>query len=332
MEGGALPALHASMRGGGRLSKYISRRIAAALPVFVIVGIVVFLLMHLTPGDPAAIILGPEATPEQVATLRRELGLDRPIWVQFANWFMNLVRGDWGTSIFMEEPVLGAIWQRLGPTVSLTTLALVVQVLMGIPLGIVAAWKKGTILDQLFISVAVLGVSIPSFWFGLILIFVVAVKLGWLPVAGYVPLGQGFWPWLSHLILPATVLGLAGVGLIARMLRDGMIDVLGQDYIRTARAKGVNERLVLMRHALRNAVLPTLTVVGNIVAHLLGGAIVTEQVFALPGIGQLVVDSVARRDYPVIQGAVLFIASVYIAVNLVVDLLYAIVDPRIRYE
>lgn len=277
-------------------------------------------------------MLGSEATEEQVAALRRELGLDRPIWVQFGSWFWHAIRGDLGNSIFMHQPVVEVIIDHLGPTISLTLLALLVEVMIGVPLGILAAWKRGTVLDQLFMSMAVLGVSIPNFWFGLVMIWVVAVRLGWLPVAGYSPLTNGVWPWLSYLIMPATVLGLHGAGLVARMLRDGMLDVLGQDFIRTARAKGLRERLVLTRHALRNAILPTVTVIGTSLAALLGGAVVTEQVFVIPGIGQLIVDSVARRDYPVIQGVVLFMAIVYLVVNLVVDLLYAVLDPRIRYD
>ena len=314
------------------MSSYIARRLLALIPVLLVVGVVVFLLIHLTPGDPAAVMLGPEASEAQVQELRQELGLDQPVWVQFFAWFGELLRGNLGDSMFLQQPVAQAIWQRLGPTGSLTALALAIALLIGLPAGILGAWYRDTPLDQLIISGALLGVSIPNFWLGLILIGVFAVGLMWFPVAGYTSPSDSAGGWFLGLMLPAVALGSSQAGLIARMLRDGMLDVLDQDFIRTARSKGLIERAVVVGHALPNAMIPTLTVIGTSVGTLLGGAVVTERVFAIPGIGSLIVDSISRRDYPVVQGAVLFIAMVYVLVNLAIDLAYAVIDPRIRYD
>lgn len=314
------------------MTTYILRRLLALIPVLLVVGVVVFFLIHLTPGDPAAIMLGDGATPQQVEQLRQQLGLDRSLIVQFFVWFGQVLTGDLGQSIYSGQSVLTTIIGRLGPTISLTILACVMGVSLAFLSAMAAVWKRNSLLDPAFMSVAFLGVSIPNFWLALVLILLLSVYLQILPVSGYVPLSQGLWPWLSHLLLPAFVLSVQQAALIARMLRDGMLDVINQDYIRTAWAKGLWERVVLMRHAFRNAMIPTTTVVGTSLAALLGGAVVTEQIFVIPGLGQLIVDSIARRDYPVLQGAILFVAFVYVIVNLIVDLTYAVLDPRIRYE
>lgn len=302
------------------------------VPVLAIVGVIIFFLIHLTPGDPAAVILGPGATGEQVANLRRELGLDAPILVQFFTWAGRAMTGHLGLSIYSQEPVTRVIVTHLAPTVSLTAVAFVMGIAIAVPTAILAVWKRNTLLDPAFMSMSILGVSIPNFWLALVLILVVAVQLRLLPVSGYVPLSEGLWPWLSHILLPAFVLAVQQAALIARMLRDGMLEVIHQDYIRTAWAKGLGERLVLTKHAFFNAMIPTMTVVGVSLAKLLGGAVVTEQIFVIPGLGNLLVDSIARRDFPVIQGVILFIALVYVVVNLLVDVAYAVLDPRIRYD
>jgi peptide/nickel transport system permease protein len=311
---------------------YLARRILALVPVLLVVGIVVFLLIHLTPGDPAAVILGDSATPARIASLRHELGLDRPLLEQFLSWLGAAVRGDLGNSIFFHQSVVSTIEEHVGPTASLALLAFVMGLLIAIPSALLAVWKRNSFLDPLFMSGSLIGVSLPNFWLSLMLISLFAVNLGWVPVSGYVPLAKGVGPWFSHLILPAFVLAIQQAGLIARMLRDGMLEILHQDYIRTARAKGAPERLVLMKHAFRNALIPTVTVVGSSLAALLGGAVVTEVVFAIPGVGNLIVQSISRRDFPVITGAVMFIALVYVVVNLLVDVVYSALDPRVQYS
>ncbi|HKX19021.1 MAG TPA: ABC transporter permease [bacterium] len=313
------------------MAKYAAGRVLALVPVLAVVGATVFLLIHLIPGDPASVILGPEASQAQVAQLRTALGLDRPVYVQLVLWFERVLRGDLGESIFLRQPVTRAIWNHLGPTVSLTVLAELLALAIAIPSGVLAAWKRHTRFDQGFMMFVLLGVSIPSFWTGLNLIALFAVAVRVFPVAGYVPAAQGLGVWLGSLVLPAVALGFTQAGLVARMARDATIDVLDEDYIRTARSKGVREPRVLTRHAFRNALIPTLTVVGTSLANLLGGAVVVETVFVLPGIGNLIVQSISRRDYPVIEGVVLFVALVYVVVNLGVDLLYAALDPRISY-
>lgn len=313
------------------MARYVAGRLAALVPVLLVVGVTVFLLLHLIPGDPASVILGPDASETQVTQLRHALGLDRPLFVQLVLWFDRLLHGDMGTSIFLRQTVVQAIWQHLGPTASLTVLAEVIALATAIPSGVLAAWKRNSRFDQAFMLVVLLGVSIPSFWTGLNLIAVLAVTVRVFPVAGYVAPSHGVVPWLRSLILPAIALAFTQAGLIARMARDATIEVLDEDYIRTARSKGLGEALVLAKHAFRNALIPTLTVIGTSLATLLGGAVVVETVFVLPGIGNLVVQSISRRDYPVIEGVVLFVALVYVLVNLLVDLLYAAIDPRIRY-
>jgi peptide/nickel transport system permease protein len=301
------------------------------VPVLLIVSVFVFVLVHITPGDPAAYMLGPAASPAEVARLRAALGLDRPLAVQFLIWFGRAVRGDLGRSIFMSIPVPQAIAQRLEPTLLLTLVAVALAVLIGVPAGTLAATRRNTWLDQLVMAVALLGLSMPSFWLGLNLILLVGVKLRWLPVAGYVPIHVSPLGALRSVLMPAFSLGFINAALIARMTRASMLEVLALDFVRTARAKGLGLRAVHWRHAFRNAMLPVLTAVGNSFTVLLGGLVVTEQVFAIPGVGQLVINAVLRRDYPVIQGAVLYIVTLYVLINVGVDAVYALADPRIRF-
>jgi peptide/nickel transport system permease protein len=310
---------------------YTIRRLLAAIPVMLLVATGVFLLLRLTPGDPAGIILGPDATEERRQELRRELGLEDPLPVQYARWLGKIARGDLDRSLFLDQPVTSALLERAQPTLLLTLMALLVSVAIGLPTGIVAAHRRGSWLDLGSMGVAMVGIAMPTFWLGLNLIFVFAVLLRWLPVAGYQPPSAGLWESLRYLILPAVTLGVAQGALLARMTRSMMLEVLNQDYVRTARAKGVMERTVVVRHALRNAFLPLLTVIGLTFAALMGGAVVTEQIFNIPGIGRLLIQAIGRRDFPLVQGAVLVIAALYVLINLLVDLLYAVVDPRIRH-
>lgn len=309
----------------------VLRRLVATIPVMGVVAIAVFALLHVTPGDPAVIIAGDYATAEEVARIRHKLGLDRPFLVQVGLWLGQVARGDLGTSIFSGLPVTTLIGQRIGATVSLTVLALLISVVVGVPVGVLAAWRQGSWVDRAVMVFAVTGFSMPVFWLGFLLVYGFAIQLRWLPVQGYVPLSAGLWPFLRHLILPALTLSVVYLALIARMTRASMLGVLREDYVRTAFAKGLPSGGVLLRHALRNASLPVVTVIGIGFALLLGGAVVTESVFAIPGLGRLTVDAIVRRDYPVIQGVLLVVAGAYVLVNLVVDLLYVVLDPRIRY-
>jgi len=309
----------------------ILRRLMAAIPVMGVVAIAVFALLHVTPGDPATIIAGDYATPDEVARIRAKLGLDRPFLVQVGFWLGQVLRGDLGTSIFSGLPVTTLIGQRIGATSSLAVLALLISVGVAVPLGVLAAWKQRSWVDRGVMVFAVSGFSMPVFWLGFILVYVFALTLHWLPVQGYAPLAQGVWPFLSHLLLPALTLSVIYMALIARMTRASMLGVLSEDYIRTAFAKGAPPRSVLVRHALKNASLPVVTIIGTGFALLIGGAVVTESVFAIPGLGRLTVDAIVRRDYPVIQGVLLLVAGVYVLINLVIDLLYVFLDPRIRY-
>jgi peptide/nickel transport system permease protein len=309
----------------------IVRRLVATLPVMLVVALAVFGLLHLTPGDPAVIIAGDYATSEDIARIRARLGLDQPFLSQVGIWLGRVLRGDLGTSIFSGLPVTTLIGQRAGTTISLTALAMVISVGIGVPLGILAAWRRGSWLDRLVMMLAVSGFSMPVFWLGFLLVYVFAISFHWLPVQGYRPLGDGLWPFLRHLILPAVTLSVVYLALIARMTRASMLNVLGEDYIRTAFAKGLAPRRVLVRHALKNASLPVVTIIGIGVALLIGGAVVTESVFALPGLGRLTVDAITKRDYPVIQGVVLVVSGAYVLINLVIDMLYVVLDPRIRY-
>jgi peptide/nickel transport system permease protein len=310
---------------------YIFRRLGATLVVMAVVALFVFSLLFLTPGDPAAVIAGDVATDDDIKHIRAKLGLDRPFLVQFGGWIWRLLHGDLGTSIFTNLPVTTLIGQRVEPTVSLTLCTLVVAVLIAVPLGVVAAARAGSWVDRMVIGFSVLAFSIPVFVLAYMLIILFSVRLEWLPVQGYRPLSEGLWPWLSHLILPSIALGTVYMALIARITRAAMLDVLAQDYIRTANAKGLAPSAVLTRHALKNAGVPIVTVIGIGIALLISGAIVTETVFAIPGIGRLTVDAILRRDYPIIQGVILLFSAVYVLINLLVDLSYRLFDPRIRY-
>ncbi|MBX5471778.1 MAG: ABC transporter permease [Acetobacteraceae bacterium] len=310
---------------------YVFRRIVTTIPVMAVVALLVFSLLYIAPGDPAAVIAGDQASPEQIAHIRASLGLDRPFLVRFVDWVWRILQGDLGTSIFTNLPVSHMIAQRIEPTLSLMVLTLLLSVVIAIPMGVMAAAKQGTWVDRVIMVLAVLGFSTPVFVIGYVLAYVFALQLNWLPVQGYTPLADGFWPFLQNLILPAFTLGGIYIALIARITRTSMLEVLSQDYVRTARAKGLGFGTVLFVHALKNAAVPITTVIGLGVALLIGGAVVTESVFAIPGLGRLTVDAILRRDYPVIQGVVLLFSFAYVLVNLIVDLLYTVFDPRIRY-
>jgi peptide/nickel transport system permease protein len=310
---------------------YVLRRVLSTVPVMAVVALFVFSLLYIAPGDPAAIIAGDQATPADVERIRQSLGLDRPFLVQFGDWVWRLLHGDIGTSIFTNLPVATMIAQRIEPTVSLMVITLLLAVTVAVPLGVIAAWQAGTWIDRAVMAFAVLGFSVPVFVVGYLLAFVFALELDWLPVQGYTPIANGIGPWLENLILPAIALGCVYIALIARITRATMLEVLQQDYIRTARAKGVGQGGVLFLHALKNASVPIVTVIGIGIALLIGGAVVTESVFAIPGLGRLTVDAILRRDYPVIQGVVLLFSFVYVLVNLLIDLVYTLLDPRIRY-
>lgn len=308
----------------------ILRRLLSMLPVMAVVAVCVFLLLHLAPGDPAAIIAGENVSPENIARIRAQLGLDQPVWKQFLVWVGSLLTGDLGHSMFWGDSVASLIGQRAEPTISLAFTTLVVAVVLAIGLGVLAAARAGTWVDRLVMGFSVAGFSVPVFVVGYLLIFVFAINLKWLPVQGYVRIAEGILPWLRNMVLPSIALGMAYVALIARITRTTMLDVLAEDYMRTARAKGVATRPMLFRHALKNAAIPVATVVGNGVALLIGGVVITETVFNIPGIGRLVVDAIARRDYPIIQGVIMVFSGVYVLVNLLVDLSYSLFDPRIR--
>lgn len=313
------------------MSSIVLRRVLSTIPVMAIVALFVFSLLYIAPGDPAAVIAGDQASPEDVEKIRQGLGLDRPYLIRFFEWTGQIVRGDLGTSIFTNLPVTTMIGQRVEPTLSLMLVTLVIAVGVAVPMGVVAAWKADTWIDRAAMAFAVFGFSTPVFVVGYLIAYLFALKLGWFPVQGYKPIAAGVGPWLQSLILPSVTLALVYIALIARITRAAMLDVLGQDYIRTARAKGVGQRQILFVHGLKNAAVPIVTVIGIGVALLIGGAVVTESVFAIPGLGRLVVDAILRRDYPVIQGVVLLFSFVYVLVNLGVDLIYVLVDPRIRY-
>jgi peptide/nickel transport system permease protein len=311
---------------------YLLRRILLAIPVMFVVATGVFLLLFLTPGDPVSVILGPDASPQQVLELQQRLGLDQPVPIQVARWFSRLLQGDLGQSIYLNRPVVQTILERAEPTILLTLLATLFAIVVGLPIGIISAIRAGSWADFGAMLVALGGISMPSFWVGLNLMFVFAVVMGVLPVAGYQPLSKGLWENLRYMILPAVTLGFAQAALLARMSRSMMLEVLREDYVRTARSKGVAERMVVLSHALRNAMVPLVTVMGLTFAILMGGAVITEQVFNIPGVGRLLVQSVLRRDYPVVQGIVLVIAFNYVVINLVVDILYGLFDPRVRHS
>lgn len=307
------------------------RRLIATIPVMALVAIIVFSLLYLTPGDPAAVLAGEQATAEDIERLRETLGLDEPYLVRFGQWIGGVLQGDLGTSVFSRRPVTELIVQRLEPTVALTIASLVIAVAIAVPLGVIAAWRSGGIVDRLAMSFAVVGFSVPVFVLAYLLIMLFSVEWDLLPVQGYVPVAYGVGPFLERLILPALSLGLVNAALIARITRAAMLEVLGQDYIRAARAKGLPIRTVLLKHALKNAAVPIVTVIGISFALLISGVVVTETVFNIPGLGRLTVDAILRRDYPVIQGLILVFSATYVIVNLLVDLSYGLFDPRIKY-
>ena len=314
------------------MKTYVARRLLALVPVALVVATVAFVLIHLAPGDPAAIIAGPDATAADVQRIARQLGLDAPFPVQLLHWYGRLLQGDLGDSIFLRKPVTAAVLDRVEPTLLLTVFAIVIAIAVGVPAGVVSARFHNTATDQTFMVAALLGVSIPNFLLGLLLIMCFSVWLGWFPVAGYTPLEDGSLSTLRSLVLPAFALGLVQSALIARIARSAMLDVLREQYITAGRAKGLGERAVVYKHALRNAMIPTITIIGISFAILVSGAVVVETVFNIPGLGRLIVSAVLRRDYPVVQGVVLCVAGVYMLINLAVDLSYLLIDPRVRYQ
>lgn len=311
---------------------YVARRLGSMVATMLVVGVVVFFVIHAVPGDVTSALLGQDASREQIEALRARLNLDQPLHVQFVSWFGGVVRGDLGSSSYMRVPVIDAIGQRLEPTGMLALLATLVAVTLGVTLGVIAAVRHNTWIDYAVMFVAMLGLSLPGFWLGLLMILTFAVKLRWLPAAGYVPLAESPIDTLRYLVMPAVSLGFSQAAVIARMTRASMLDALREDFVRTARSKGLPEGRVVVRHALRNALIPVLTVIGLSIATVAGGVVVTETVFNIPGAGRLVIESVQRRDYPVLQGAVIAVAFVYALVNLLVDLSYLGLDPRVRYS
>ncbi|MFW5833699.1 MAG: ABC transporter permease [Pseudomonadota bacterium] len=313
------------------MTAYILRRVLATIPVMLVVALFVFLLLHLSPGDPAAIIAGDNATAANIQQIRERPGLEDPLWQQFVRWFGGVLRGDLGVSMFSNVPVSELIRQRLEPTLSLAVLSIGFAVVIAIAAGVLAAWKAGGAVDRFVMGFAVFGFSVPVFVVGYLMIFLFATELRWLPVQGYSPIENGILPWLRHLTMPAIALGLAYVALIARITRASMLEVLAEDYVRTARAKGVANAPLLLKHALKNAAVPIVTVIGIGFALVISGVVITETVFNIPGIGRLTVDAINKRDYPIIQGVILVFAAAYVLINLVVDVLYTVFDPRIRY-
>ena len=313
------------------MTAYIVRRLLATIPVMVVVALFVFLLLHLTPGDPAAVIAGDDASPVDIEAIRRKLGLDRPIWEQFGIYVGNLLRGDLGTSIFSNLPVLTLVKQRLEPSLVLAVSTLVLAIALAVPMGVLAAWKARTWIDRVVMGFSVLGFAVPVFLIGYLLIYVFAIELRWLPVQGYRPLSQGIEQTARSILLPAIALGMVYMALIARMTRASMLEVLSEDYIRTAHSKGVSTIVVLLRHALKNAAVPIVTVIGIGLTLLISGVVITETVFNIPGLGRLTVDAILKRDYPIIQGLIILFAGAKVLVNLLIDISYVFFDPRIRY-
>lgn len=313
-----------------RIAWALLNRLIGMLIVLALVVTVVFIIVRVTPGDPAAVMLGSDATPQDIADLRARMGLDAPILLQYAHFIMGIFQGDLGRSIFLNQPVTQALASRAEPTFFLTLFSILIAVVIALPVGILSAVKRGTFFDQSVVTLTMIAASVPSFWLGLILIQTLAVGMGWFPASGYGGPDAGFFDRLHHLILPAIALGVVNSALITRFTRAAMLDVLSDDYVRTARAKGATERRVILKHAFKNALVPIITVIGLSVAMLVAGAIVTETVFGLPGIGNLVVSAVLRRDYPVIQGTLLVVAGIYVLINFVVDMLYILVDPRVK--
>ncbi len=314
------------------MKTYVARRLLALIPVGLVVATVAFMLMHLAPGNPASIIAGPDATADDIRTVEQQLGLDRPLPIQLVQWYGRLLRGDLGSSIFLRKPVTEAILDRVEPTLLLTVFSTVIAVLIGVSAGILSARYHNSITDQAFMTLALLGISIPNFLLGLLFVLVFGVWLPWFPVAGYSPLEDGWLATLRSLVMPAFALALVQSALIARIARSAMLDVLREPFITAGRAKGLGEPAVVYKHALKAALIPTITIIGISFAILLSGAVVVETVFNIPGLGRLIISAVLRRDYPVIQGVVLCVAGVYMLVNLAVDLSYLMIDPRVRYQ
>ena len=314
------------------MTAYLARRVLTLLPVMAVVVTIVFLLIHLIPGDPVSVMLGPDATPAQIDATREALGLDRPIHEQLVKFYIRILHGDLGRSYFLDRPVTQALWERAEPTLMLTASSLLVAVLIGVPSGIVAGAYQGSMWDRTLMFLALLGVCIPGFWLSLNFIYLFAVNLGWLPAAGYASVFSDPRAAFRYMVLPAVSLGFNQSALIARIARSCMVEVLQQDYVRTAWAKGLSQRVVVYVHAFRNALVPVVTVVGITMAILIGGAVVTEIVFNIPGLGRLIISAILRRDYPVVQGVVLVTAASYVLINLMVDMVYAFIDPRIRYD
>ncbi|MDW9924782.1 ABC transporter permease subunit [Sinorhizobium meliloti] len=313
------------------MGAYILRRMASAIVVMVLVGIFIFLLLRLAPGDPAAMIAGRSATEEMIAGIREQLGLNDPLPVQFIHWVRDMLGGDFGTSIFSGRPVLDLLSQRLEPTLSLTILTMLLSVTVGVSFGVLAAWQAGGFVDRLLAVFSALGYSVPVFVIGYLLIYFFAIRTHWLPVQGYKLIESGVASWFVHLILPTVALGLGFIAFIARVTRASMLEVLSEDYMRTAAAKGASSYAMLVHHALKNAGVPILTVIGISFAYLIGGVVLTETVFNIPGVGRLVVDAINNRDYPIIQGVLVLTSGLYVLINLTVDLAYTLIDPRIRY-
>ncbi|SCC81157.1 ABC transporter permease [Saliniramus fredricksonii] len=307
-------------------------RLAQAIPVMALVAILTFLLMHLLPGDPAVIIAGDGADPRAIAQIRSDLGLDRPVLEQLWIWLFNVLQGDFGRSLMLNQPVTTAIAERLPVTFSLALVSFMITIPVGIILGVVAACYRDSWVDTCVMGIALIGVSVPNFWLAILSVILFSVTLGWLPSAGYVPISNGLWPWFISLLQPAMVLALFQIGYLARMTRSEMLEVLDQDFIRTARAKGVSEISTIAKHAFRNTLVSVITVSGYIFSLLVGGSVVIEQIFALPGVGRLLVQAIMARDFPVVQGALLFLGFAFVLINVLIDLLYAVVDPRVRYD
>ena len=310
---------------------YLVRRVLATIPVMGVVALFVFLLLRLTPGDPAAILAGDNATAAQLARIRASLGLNEPLYMQFITWIDKLLHGDLGVSLMSNVPVLKLIGQRIEPSISIALSTIILTVLIAVPLGVIAAWKRGTWIDRFVMGLSVIGFSVPVFVIGYVLIQIFAIDLRWLPVQGFKSITAGFGPFFQRLVLPTLTLSFIYVALIARMTRAATLDVMGEDFVRTARAKGIGEIAVLFRHALRNAAVPVITVIGTGFALLISGVVVTESVFNIPGIGRLTVDAVLARDYPVIQAMILLTSLLYVTINLLIDVAYTLLDPRIRY-
>ncbi|WP_251864099.1 ABC transporter permease [Achromobacter sp. Marseille-Q4962] len=312
--------------------RIVTARIAQALPVMLIVAILTFLLMHMLPGDPAVIIAGDQAGPEAIAAVRHSLGLDRPVPEQLWRWLTHLAQGNFGDSLILNQPVLQAVAERLPVTLSLAAVAFAITVPVGVALGIVAAYWRNSWLDSAVMGFALVGVSVPSFWIATLSVILFSVNLGWLPSAGYVPMSDGFGAWLAALIQPAVVLALFQIGFLARMTRSEMLEILDQDFVRTARAKGVSEFRTVGKHAFRNTLVSVVTVGGYILSLLIGGSVVVEQVFALPGIGRLLVQAILARDYPTVQGTMLLLGFAFVLINVLIDIVYTFIDPRVRYD